>query len=120
MDRSYVEKLLANARTRDIQVVHLPQCGEDLHLFTSLTTDEQFRAAAAGGNDEDAAARQVVGLLRFVLVDENGETLLRSFKEASQLISALHPDDLGVLFERLMALAAGDPDTEDPEAGKAS
>ena len=120
MDRSYVEKLLANSRTREIQVVHLPACGQDLHLFTSLTTEEQFRAASAGGDDEDAAARQVVGLLRFVLVDEDGQPLLRSFKEASQLVSALDPADLGVLFEHLMKIAADTTSEQDGDAGKAS
>lgn len=120
MDRSYVERLLANARTREVTTLDLPVCGETLRMFTSLTTDEQLRVATAGGDDEDAAARQAVGVLRFVLVDETGQLLLRSFAEAGQLLNALDTDDAAAVIGKLMEIAADQTAEDTVEVGKAS
>ncbi len=121
MDRSYVERLLANARTRDITTLDLPSCGETLRMFTTLTTDEQLRVATAGGDDEDAPARQAVGVLRFVLVDEDGQLLLRNFAEAGQLLNALGADDATAVIGKLMEIATDIATAEDTvEVGKAS
>ena len=123
MDRSYVEKLLANAKGRATTTVDLPVCGQVLHMFTSLNADEQLRVATAGGDDEDAAARQAVGVLRFVLVDEHSEPLLRTFNEAAAFLNALNSGDAGVVLQKLFEIAeaaTADPDVEVLEAGKAS
>jgi hypothetical protein len=89
-------------------------------MYTSLTSDEQLRVATAGGDDEDAAARQPIGILRFVLVSADGEPLLRSFAEASAFMNALDEADLAVVFEQLYELAQTSNDPGDPEVGQAS
>lgn len=119
MDRSYVQKLLANARTREVDELFLPGIGQTVRMYTSLTADEQLRVATAGGNDEDSPARQAVGILRFVLIDDNDEPLLASFAEAAAFLSALDPDDIGVLMMKLMEFAQQQPEDAD-EVGKAS
>lgn len=125
MDRKFVEELLAkNARRRAAVQIDLPKLGTTVSLLTSLNNDEQLRVFQAGGGDEDAGARQLVGMLRFLLVDDDGTPVLRSFAEASQFVAALDVEDLTVLFDKLgeiageieAAAAAGGQ----VEAGKAS
>lgn len=123
MDRKFVEELLAkNARRRAVETLQLPKLGQSVSLFTSLTNDEQLRVFQAAGGDEDAAARQLVGMLRFLLADDDGQPMLRTFSEASQFVSALDQEDLAVLFDKLGEIAeASDAASEGGvEAGKAS
>lgn len=124
MDRAAVDKLLANARRRETVTVWLPVCGDELCLFAELTSEEQLRVATASGGDEDADARAITGMLRFMLVDPaDHKPLLRSFAEAAAFMSALDPSDMGVVleeFHRLGLAAQAAQTVEDPEPGKAS
>lgn len=120
MDRDYVHRLLANARTRATHTFTLPHCGEQLTLFTTLTNDEKLRVGTASGSDEDQMARLLTGMLRFLLIDDDGDLLLHSFAEASGFVSALHDDDFEMLFSELQTIAEASEAAEDHEAGKAS
>lgn len=122
MDRDYVQRLLANAKRREITTVTLPGLGEELHLFTSLTNDEQLRILQAAGTDEDAEARMFTGMLRFMLVDPEGNQLLASFPEAAQFLAVLAADDMAALMVKLNEISTAMAPTPDGgvEVGKAS
>ncbi len=120
MDRAYVQKLLDNARKRDTMIVHLPACGQDIELYTSLNRDQQLRVLAAAGDDEDSSIRRLVGILRFTLVDDDRKLLLNSFDEAARFVNGLDAEDMGVLIEELIDITKGPAEGEQAEAGKAN
>lgn len=120
IDRKGIEKLLIGSAVRpELTTVDLPVCGETFTLRRP-NREQATRVVVAAGNDEDMQARVLVGVLRFALVDDAGEPLLRSFAEASQLFNALPDEDLTVLMPELMALLDTTATSQPTEAeGKA-
>lgn len=118
MNRDYITKLLANAKQRDTMTVHLPVCGEDIELFTSLNREQQLRVVAHAGVGDDAWVQAMVDILRFLLIDDNGQLLLKSWAEASGFVNSLDPDDMAALFDAVATITK--PVEEQAEAGKAS
>ncbi len=117
MDRAYVERLLANAVRPELHPVELPVAGRV--YLRRPNREEATRVATAAGQDDDWMARAMVGALRFALVDETGQQLLRSLPEASALFNQLDDADLAVLLPELQSILAPPDDPADGiEAGK--
>lgn len=104
MDRAYVQQLLANAKTRATRIVHLPVCGQDLELYTTLNRDQQLRIAASTSDEPDSSVQIMVNAFRFMLVHD-GKLLLKSYAEAAAFVNALDPGDMQVLFNTLTEFA---------------
>lgn len=119
MDRAHVQRLLDNAVRPATVTVDLPVLGESLTL-RAPNRDEANRILAASSGDEDWQAKALTGVLRMAALDDSGEHLLRSFAEAAAFLSALHEDDVKVLFPKLIELAntATAAPAPDLESGK--
>lgn len=120
MDRKRLEeRLAANAVKAELIPVLLPS-GDSL-MMRKLTNDEMIRVFTAAGQEADRDARVFTNSMRFCLVDDVGEPLLRSFEEAAAFVNTLDEADFAALGEALGGVqpAAAD-DGEVVEAGKVS
>lgn len=119
MDRARIERLLASAVAPDLVRVDLPTLGEAVWLRRP-TRAEVARIVSAAGDDLDWSAQVLVGVLRFALVSDVGELLLKSFAEAAGVMNSLPDDDVAVLMQHLTVLfhEAGDDAAADVELGK--
>lgn len=131
LDRAALDALLGEATTPAAAAtarVSLPNRGVDIHLRRRLTRTEEIKVASyARGRDAvdleddddvaDVEARATIAALRFALVDEEGELLLRSFREAAAFLEALDHSDFVAIGVALGAREA--PVVEDVETGKA-
>ena len=85
-----------------------------------LTNKEMLQAGVSAGADLDQEAHFFVNSLRFAVLDDDGNQLLRSFEEAAQFINTFDADDFLALRDAVAAVQPSLHDEEVMEAGKAS
>lgn len=120
LDRSKLQELLAR-QSRVARPVELPSLGVKAWV-RPLGGEEQTRIGAyasaelrragvtdAGSVDDDTesdlAARSMVAVVRWAVVDEAGEPICASYAEAAGLLNALDIEDLRALNEVLRPIA---------------
>lgn len=121
LDRSaFAERLANNAVSADVDLVTLPSCGDQVYLRTSVNADMVRRAYVAAGNDDDRPLVAMPNLLKFVLVDEDGDPLPRSFAEARGWFASLDNTDAVIVLERLQVILEQAREAGDAETPKGS
>lgn len=122
MDRAALEaRLKASAIGVETRTVELPGWGETIQLRRP-TRSQGLQVVEHGGDGEGQLARLVVGALRFSLLADDGQLLLSSFAQASDMLNALPDEDVAVLMPVVMELLqqATEGTAGGPDVGKAS
>lgn len=122
MDRAALEaRLKASAVGIETRTVHLPGWGETLQLRRP-TRSQGLQVVEHAGDGEGQLARLVVGALRFSLLADDGQLLLSSFSQASEMLNALPDEDVAVVMPVVMELLqqATEGTAGGPDVGKAS
>ena len=118
MDRKALEARLAASAVRAATVQVVLADGSTISL-RKIGNDDLLRAITAGGDDLDREARIFTALLRFSVVDDDDEPLLRSYAEAAGFVNSLDLDDLAAMREAIESIAPAESGDEAVEAGKA-
>jgi hypothetical protein len=119
MDRKKLEARLEGSAVK-AEIITIPLSSGDKVGLRRATNDEMIRSMAAAGDDLDQQARMFTSLLRFCIVDDDGEPLLRSFDESAAFINTLDLEDFVALRDAVQDIQPDLGDTEVVEAGKGS
>lgn len=114
--RAKIAELVAGGVVEDLVPVDLPRLEVTVHLRRIGRTEVlKMGAYAAADDPEDMQGRGIVGILRWMLVDDKGRTYLDSYEASARFLSNLHDEDFQVLFEAVSDLRPDGLDDEDDE-----
>lgn len=95
LDRAKIEELLAGSTTPSVEPIDLPKSGLRLYVRKELPQSDLVRIGTyvATGDEDDQEARGIMACLRYALVSEDGQALLKNYGEAAGLVDALDQAD---------------------------
>ncbi len=110
--------LIASAVTAETFTVQLVSI-DDTMTLRKLTQNEFLSVVTSAGDDDDREAKVFTRSLRYALLDEDGQPLLRSFEEAVQFVNMLSIEDFAAIASAFQEMNSARLDAEAVEAGKA-
>jgi hypothetical protein len=121
LDRSaFQARLEANAVTADVALLTLPSSGDQVYMRTTVDRHMVERSYVAA-TDDDRPLVGMINLLKFLLVDEDGAALPRTFAEARGWFTSLDDADALVVIEHVQgAIESARTSDKDPDAPKGS